>query len=129
MGNVYGYCRVSSVSQNEDRQLIAMNEMGVPEKNVYTDKQSGKDFNRPMYKKLVRKLKHGDLLYVKSIDRLGRNYEEIIEQWKMLVREKDIDICVIDMPLLDTRREKSLLGNFISDLALAIFSYVSENER
>lgn len=129
MGNVYGYCRVSSVSQNEDRQLIAMNEMGVTEKNVYTDKQSGKDFNRPMYKKLVRKLKPGDLLYVKSIDRLGRNYEEIIEQWKMLVKEKDIDICVIDMPLLDTRREKSLLGNFISDLTLAIFSYVSENER
>jgi len=129
MENVYGYCRVSSVSQNEDRQLIAMNEMGVPEKNIFTDKQSGKDFHRPMYKKLVRKLKPGDLLYVKSIDRLGRNYEEIIEQWKMLVKEKAIDICVIDMPLLDTRREKNLLGTFISDLTLAIFSYVSENER
>ena len=129
MGNVYGYCRVSSVSQNEDRQLIAMGEMGVPEKNVFTDKQSGKDFNRPMYKKLVKKLKPGDLLYVKSIDRLGRNYEEIIEQWKTLIKDKGIDICVIDMPLLDTRREKNLLGTFISDLALAIFSYVSENER
>ena len=129
MSNIYGYCRVSSVSQNEDRQLISMNKIGVPDKNIFTDKQSGKDFNRPMYKKLVRKLKPGDLLYVKSIDRLGRNYEEIIDQWKILVREKEIDICVIDMPLLDTRREKSLLGSFISDLTLAIFSYVSENER
>ena len=129
MGNVYGYCRVSSMSQNEDRQLVAMSEMGVPKHNVYTDKQSGKDFDRPMYKKLVRKIKSGDLLYVKSIDRLGRNYEEIIEQWKYLVKEKEIDICVLDMPLLDTRREKSLLGNFITDLVLSLLSYVSENER
>lgn len=103
MGTIYGYVRVSSKDQNEDRQLIAMQEMSVPEKNIYVDKQSGKDFERSMYKRLLRKLKRDDLLYIKSIDRLGRNYEEILEQWRVLTKEKGIDIIVLDMPLLDTR--------------------------
>jgi DNA invertase Pin-like site-specific DNA recombinase len=126
---VYGYVRVSSREQNEDRQLIAMHEMQVPASHIYVDKQSGKDFNRPAYRRLIRKLKTGDLLYVKSIDRLGRNYADVIEQWRVLTKAKGADICVIDMPLLDTRREKNLLGTFISDLVLALLSYVSENER
>ena len=129
MGNTYAYVRVSSRDQNEDRQLIAMKEMGVPDENIYADKQSGKDFNRPQYKKLIRKLKKDDLLYIKSIDRLGRNYTEIIEQWKIITKDKGADICVLDMNLLDTRRNKDLLGTFISDLVLGIFSYVAENER
>lgn len=129
MNMIYGYVRVSSREQNEDRQLAAMRELGIPEENIYVDKQSGKDFNRPQYRKLLRKAKKDDLIYIKSIDRLGRNYGEIIEQWKIITKEKNIDICVIDMPVLDTRREKDLLGTFISDLVLQLLSYVSENER
>lgn len=125
----YGYCRVSSVSQNEDRQLIAMAEMEVPEKNIYVDKQSGKDFNRPQYKKLLRKLNENTILYVKSIDRLGRNYAEIQEQWRIISKEKKSDIVVIDMPLLDTRRGKDLMGTFLSDIVLQVLSFVAENER
>ncbi|MDO4554407.1 MAG: recombinase family protein [Lachnospiraceae bacterium] len=125
----YGYCRVSSASQNEDRQLIAMAEMNVPEKNIYVDKQSGKDFNRPQYKKLLRKLNENTILYVKSIDRLGRNYAEIQEQWRIISKEKKSDIVVIDMPLLDTRRGKDLMGTFLSDIVLQVLSFVAENER
>ena len=129
MGNIYGYVRVSTREQNEDRQLIALHESGVLQKNIYMDKQSGKDFNRPQYKKLLKKIKPGDLLYIKSIDRLGRNYEEIQNQWRIITKEKNADIYVIDMPLLDTRREKDLLGTFISDLVLQLLSFVAENER
>ena len=127
--NIYGYIRVSSRDQNEDRQLIALKEIGVPDKNIYLDKQSGKDFNRPQYKKLLRKLKKDDLLYIKSIDRLGRNYEEILQQWRILTKEKGIDIVVLDMPLLDTRRGKDLMGTFLSDIVLQVLSFVAENER
>ena len=127
--NVYGYVRVSTREQNEDRQLIALGEIGVLEQNIFMDKQSGKDFNRPQYKKLLRKLKKDDLLYVKSIDRLGRNYEEILEQWRILTKEKHIDIVVLDMPLLDTRRGKDLMGTFLSDIVLQVLSFVAENER
>ena len=127
--NIYGYIRVSSRDQNEDRQFIALRETNVPEKNIYIDKQSGKDFERPQYKKLVKKLKRDDLLYIKSIDRLGRNYEEIQNQWRLLTKEKGVDICVIDMPLLDTRNGKDLMGTFIADLVLQILSFVSESER
>jgi DNA invertase Pin-like site-specific DNA recombinase len=126
---IYGYVRVSSKDQNEDRQMIAMRDINIPERNIFTDKQSGKDFERPMYKKMLKKLKENDVLYIKSIDRLGRNYEEILEQWRIITKEKKIDIVVIDMPLLDTRREKNLLGTFIADLVLQILSYVSETER
>ena len=126
---IYGYVRVSTKEQNEDRQLIALKEVGVQEKNIYLDKQSGKDFNRPQYKKLLRKLKKDDLLYIKSIDRLGRNYEEIQQQWRLLTKEKDIDIVVLDMPLLDTRRGKDLMGTFLSDIVLQVLSFVAENER
>ena len=129
MSNIYGYIRVSTREQNEDRQLIALGEMSVPEKNIFMDKQSGKDFNRPQYKKLVKKLKPGDLLYIKSIDRLGRNYEEIQNQWWVLTKEKGIDIVVLDMPLLDTRRGKDLVGTFLSDIVLQVLSFVAENER
>lgn len=129
MGNVYGYVRVSSREQNEDRQIIAMKEIQVPEENIFMDKQSGKDFNRPQYKRLLRKVKNGDLIYIKSIDRLGRNYAEILEQWKIITKYKGADLYVIDMPILDTRREKNLLGTFISDLVLTLLSYVAENER
>jgi DNA invertase Pin-like site-specific DNA recombinase len=129
LGTTYGYVRVSSKEQNEDRQLIAMEETGILRRNVYVDKQSGKDFNRPQYQRLIRRLKENDLIYVKSIDRLGRDYGEIMEQWRIITREKHADVCVIDMPLLDTRRDKNLLGTFISDLVLALLSYVSENER
>ena len=127
--SIYGYIRVSSRDQNEDRQLIAMREIDVPEKSIYTDRQSGKDFERPQYKKLVRKLKRDDLLYIKSIDRLGRNYEEIQNQWRLLTKDKGVDICVIDMPLLDTRRGKDLVGTFLSDIVLQVLSFVAENER
>ena len=127
--NIFGYARVSSRDQNEERQVIALLEMGVPEKNIYVDKQSGKDFNRSQYKKLIRRVKPDDLIYIKSIDRLGRNYTEILDQWKVITKDKRVDLCVMDMPLLDTRREKSLLGTFISDLVLALLSYVAENER
>ena len=129
MGKIYGYVRVSSVDQNEDRQLICMSENKVPEKNVYIDKQSGKDFERPQYKKLVKKLQEGDLLYILSIDRLGRNYEDIQKQWRILTKDIGIDICVIDMPLLDTRNGKDLMGTFIADLVLQILSFVAQNER
>ena len=125
----YGYIRVSSTDQNEDRQRIAMNGKGVLPKNIYMDKQSGKDFERPQYKKLVRKLRQGDLLYVLSIDRLGRNYKDVQEQWRILTKDKGVDICVIDMPLLDTRTAKDLMGTFIADLVLQILSFVAENER
>lgn len=129
MGNVYAYVRVSSRDQNEQRQLIAMAGVNVPRKNIYIDKQSGMDFNRPMYKRLLKKLKKDDLLYIKSIDRLGRDYEEILEQWRILTKEKGVDIAVLDMPLLDTRRGKDLLGTFIADLVLQLLSFISENER
>ncbi|MCD8374094.1 MAG: recombinase family protein [Oscillospiraceae bacterium] len=127
--NVYGYIRVSSRDQNEDRQLIAMREVAVPEANIYMDKQSGKDFDRPQYQRLIRKLKKDDLLYIKSIDRLGRNYEEILEQWRIITKKKGADIVVLDMPLLDTRRGKDLMGTFLSDIVLQVLSFVAENER
>ena len=127
--HTYGYIRVSTIDQNEDRQVIALKAKQVPEQNIYMDKQSGKDFNRPQYKKLVKKLKSGDLLYIMSIDRLGRNYEEIQNQWRILTKEVGIDICVIDMPLLDTRNGKDLMGTFIADLVLQILSFVAQNER
>lgn len=126
---VYGYMRVSTKEQNEDRQRIALQEMGVPEKQIYMDKQSGKNFERPQYKRLLRKLDSDSVLFVKSIDRLGRNYADLNEQWRIITKEKGADIVVIDMPLLDTRREKNLLGTFISDMVLALLSYVAENER
>ena len=131
MGNtkVYGYMRVSTREQNENRQRIALIEMGVPEQNIYMDKQSGKDFKRPQYQKLLKKLDSGAVLFVKSIDRLGRSYADLNEQWRVITKEKGADIVVIDMPLLDTRREKNLLGTFISDIVLALLSYVAENER
>ncbi|MCR5782185.1 MAG: recombinase family protein [Clostridia bacterium] len=125
----YGYVRVSGADQNEDRQLLAMRSQGVPEENVFTDKQSGKDFDRPEYRRLLGELRSGDLLYLLSIDRLGRNYEEIQNQWRRLTKEIGADICVIDTPLLDTRPYKDLLGTFISDLFLAVLSFVAENER
>jgi DNA invertase Pin-like site-specific DNA recombinase len=127
--NTYGYVRVSSADQNEDRQMIALREADVPEKNIFLDKQSGKDFERPNYKKMVRKLKAGDLLYILSIDRLGRNYEEIQKQWRILTKEIGVDICVLDMPLLDTRNGKDLMGTFIADLVLQILSFVAQSER
>lgn len=129
MANVYGYVRVSSIDQNEDRQLIVMDENNVPKSNIYIDKQSGKDFERPQYKKLVKKLNAGDLLYILSIDRLGRNYEDIQKQWRILTKDIGIDVCVIDMPLLDTRNGKDLMGTFIADLVLQILSFVAQNER
>jgi len=125
----YGYARVSSTDQNEDRQVVALHEQGVNIDNIFIDKQSGKDFNRPQYLKLLRTLQHGDLLYIKNIDRLGRNYEEILEQWRILTKDKGIDVVVIDMPLLDTRQYKDLLGTFISNLVLQLLSYVAQNER
>lgn len=127
--SVYGYIRVSSKDQKEDRQQIALKEVGVELRNIYIDKQSGKDFNRPQYKKMLRKLKKDDLLYIKSIDRLGRNYEEILQQWRILTKEKGVDIVVLDMPLLDTRRGKDLMGTFLSDIVLQVLSFVAENER
>lgn len=127
--SIYGYIRVSSKEQNEDRQRIAMKNVQVPEKSIFLDKQSGKDFDRPMYKKMVRKLKKDDLVYIKSIDRLGRNYQEVVEQWQYLTRVKKVDIVVIEMPLLDTRRGKDLVGTFLSDIVLQVLSFVAENER
>lgn len=125
----YGYVRVSSMDQNEDRQMIALHQEGVEDKHIYMDKQSGKDFDRPQYKKMVKKMRHGDLLYVLSIDRLGRNYDEIQHQWRILTKEIGIDVCVIDMPLLDTRRSKDLLGTFVADLVLQVLSFAAHNER
>ncbi|MCI8638420.1 MAG: recombinase family protein [Coprococcus sp.] len=129
MGNTYGYIRVSSRDQNEDRQLVVMQELAVPEKNIFIDKQSGKDFDRPSYKRMLRRVKKDDLLYIKSIDRLGRNYGEILEQWRVLTKEKGVDIVVLDMPILDTRMGKDLMGTFLSDIVLQILSFVAENER
>ena len=125
----YGYARVSSTEQNEERQGAALSIKSVPSPNIFMDKQSGKDFERPQYKRLVKKLRPGDLLYIKSIDRLGRSYKEVQEQWRVLTKEKGVDICVIDMPLLDTRTAKDLMGTFIADLVLQILSFVAENER
>ena len=129
MGKCYGYVRVSTREQNEDRQLIALQALSIPKKNIYMDKQSGKDFKRPQYNRLVRRLRQNDLLYIKSIDRLGRNYSEILEQWRILTREKKVDIVVLDMPILDTRRGKDLMGTFLSDIVLQVLSFVAENGR
>ena len=125
----YGYARVSSTDQNELRQLLALRARNIPEENIFIDKQSGRDFIRPQYVELVLRLREGDLLYIMSIDRLGRNYEEIQEQWRFLTKEIGIDIVVIDMPLLDTRRGKDLMRTFIADLVLQILSFVAQNER
>lgn len=126
---IYGYVRVSTRDQNEDRQLIAMSEFGVPRKNVYVEKCSGKDFNRPIYCRLIKKLKPGDTLVIKSVDRLGRNYNEILEQWRYITKEKLAAIVVLDMPLLDTRQGKDLTGNLIADIVLQLLSYVAQTER
>ena len=127
--NIYGYVRVSSKDQNIERQLLALTNIGIPQKQIYIDRQSGKDFERPAYKRLVRKLKEGDILITKSIDRLGRNYEEIMEQWRIITKVKGADIIIQDMPLLDTSKTKDLLGTFISDIVLQLLSFVAENER
>ena len=129
MPDTYGYVRVSTKEQNIDRQLASMREMGIPEKNIYIDRMFGKDFNRPKYRKLIRHLHKGDLLYVHSIDRLGRNYTEIIEEWRQITKKKETDIVVLDMPLLDTRRGKDLMGTFLADIVLQVLSFVAENER
>ncbi len=129
MSRKYGYIRVSSKDQNEDRQLMAMRQLAIPDRNIIIEKQSGKDFERPKYRRLIRRMKKDDLLYIKSIDRLGRNYEEILKQWSYLTKEKGIDIIVLDMPLLDTRRGKDLMGTFLSDIVLQVLSFVAENER
>ena len=129
MADIYGYIRVSSRDQNEDRQMAALRELHIPVKNVFVDKQSGKDFERPAYKRMVRRMKKDDLLYIKSIDRLGRNYGEILEQWRILTKERGIDIVVLDMPLLDTRRGRDLMGTFLSDIVLQVLSFAAENER
>jgi DNA invertase Pin-like site-specific DNA recombinase len=125
----YGYIRVSTADQNEDRQLDAMRALGVPETHIFTDKLSGKDFHRPAYRALMKRLRPGDVLYIQSIDRLGRNYEDIQTQWRVLTKEKGVDIAVLDMPLLDTRQGKDLMGTFIADLVLQILSFVAQNER
>lgn len=129
MSKKYGYIRVSAKDQNEERQLIAMKELDVNLDRIFMDKQSGKDFQRPQYKKMVRELRKNDLLYIKSIDRLGRNYSEILEQWRILTKERGVDIVVLEMPLLDTRRGKDLMGTFLSDIVLQVLSFVAENER
>ena len=126
---IYGYARVSSAEQKEDRQVIALSDEGVRNENIYVDKVSGKNFERPQYQRLLKELKEGDLLYILSIDRLGRNYEEIQNQWRIITKEKCADICVIDMPLLDTRQGKDLMGTFIADLVLQILSFVAQSER
>lgn len=129
-GKIYGYVRVSTKEQNEDRQLIALQEYHVPEKNIYMDKLSGKDFNRPQYQKLLKKLRPGDVLVIKAIDRLGRNYDEILLQWRVITKEKQVDMVVLDMPLLNTRdTENDLTGTFVADLVLQILSYVAQTER
>lgn len=126
---IYGYARVSSKDQNEGRQVVALEKVGVNSKNIFIDKQSGKNFKRPNYLKMLRKLKSSDVLFIKSIDRLGRNYDEILEQWKILTKDKNIDIVVIDMPLLDTRKKNDLTGTLIADIVLQLLSYVSQTER
>ena len=128
-GKLYGYIRVSTKEQNEDRQRLAMHEFGISDRELYMDKQSGKDFERPNYKRLIRKLKPGDTLVIKSIDRLGRNYEEILEQWRIITREKKAAIVVLDMPLLDTRQGRDLTGTLIADIVLQLLSYVAQTER
>lgn len=125
----YAYVRVSALDQNEERQLLEMRKLGIAEENIYTDKQSGKDFERPMYKSLLRRLEKGDVLYILSIDRLGRNYEEVQAQWRYLTREKEVDISVVDMPILDTRRGKDLMGTFLADIVLQVLSFAAQNER
>lgn len=129
MATTFGYVRVSTQDQNADRQLMALQERLVDPTRIFIDKQSGKDFERPQYKKMLKKMKAGDLLYILSIDRLGRNYEEIQRQWRLLTKEIGIDICVLDMPLLDTRNGKDLMGSFIADLVLQILSFVAQSER
>ena len=129
MSNNYGYVRVSTRDQNEERQMLALRNEAVFFREIYVDKQTGKDFERPQYQKMLRKLKKDDVLYIKSIDRLGRNYMEILEQWRILTKEKEVDIVVLDMPLLDTRQGKDLIGTFLSDIVLQILSFVAENER
>ena len=129
MGKVYGYVRVSTKEQNEDRQWIALRAYSVPQEKIYMDKLSGKDFNRPQYQKLIRRMKEGDLLVIKSIDRLGRNYTEILEQWRIITKDKRADIVVLDMPLLDTRKSKDLTGTLIADIVLQLLSYVAQTER
>ena len=129
MNQVYGYARVSTREQNEDRQMIALKEFAVPDAHIYLDKQSGKGFNRPQYKRLLRKLKPGDVLAIKSIDRLGRNYEEILEQWRILTKEKQVNVAVLDMPLLNTQGTKDLTGTLIADIVLQLLSYVAQTER
>lgn len=129
METIYGYVRVSTREQNEDRQMRALYKVQIPKQNIYVDRQSGKDFNRPMYLRLLKKMKPEDILYVKSIDRLGRNYDEILKQWRILTKEKKVDIVVLDMPLLDTRRGKDLMGTFLSDIVLQVLSFVAENEH
>ena len=125
----YGYVRVSTAEQNEDRQMIALGEVGVPKESIFIDKQSGKDFERPAYKRLMKKLRPGDVVYFKSIDRMGRNYKDILEQWRIITKDKGADVVVIDMPILDTRNQKNLIGTLISDIVLQLLSYVSETER
>lgn len=129
MKHAYGYARVSSADQNEDRQLQAMYERGIPRTHIYVEKQSGKDFSRPVYRRMVKRLRKGDTLYILSIDRLGRNYREILEQWRYLTQVKKLKIVVMDMPLLDTEEHKELIANVISDLVLQLLSFVAENER
>ena len=125
----YGYIRVSTKEQNEDRQVIALSGYGLKSENIFVDKQSGKDFERPRYKKMMRKVKRGDVIIVKSIDRLGRNYDEILEQWRIITKEKGVDIVVLDMPLLDTRQKNDLTGTLIADIVLQLLSYVAQTER
>lgn len=127
--HIFGYIRVSTRDQNEDRQLLALADFNIPKRNIYMDKQSGKDFERPAYQRLLRRLSHGDLLIVKSIDRLGRNYEEIIEQWRIITKDRGADIRVLDMPLLDTTYGKDLLGTFVADIVLQIMSFTAQLER
>ena len=129
MNNIYAYCRVSSVDQNENRQLDALTELNIPQENIFIDKQSGKDFIRPKWTEMIETLKKGDLLYIHSIDRLGRNYEDILNWWRVLTKDKNVDIIVMDMPLLNTKTHKDLLGTLIADLVLSLFSYVAHNER
>lgn len=129
MTGAYGYIRVSSMDQNESRQRIALERQGIPSGHIFMDKMSGKDFQRPQYQAMLKKLRSGDQLYITSIDRLGRNYEEILEQWRIITKEKRVDIIVLDMPLLDTRRDKNLLGTFIADLVLQVLSFAAQNER
>ena len=129
MAETYGYIRVSSTDQNESRQRIALEQQGISSGHIFMDKMSGKDFQRPRYQAMLKRIRPGDLLCITSIDRLGRNYEEILEQWRIITREKRVDILVLDMPLLDTRRDKNLLGTFIADLVLQVLSFVAQNER